>query len=75
MSANTILYSTSGCHLCELAAEILTSADYEFSAKDIAFDDDLYERYGERIPVVKRRDTQQELGWPFDTEQITEFLS
>jgi hypothetical protein len=34
----------------------------------------LLERYGVRIPVV-RDDQGRELGWPFDTAQLTAFLS
>ena len=33
------------------------------------------ERYGLRIPVLRRCDTGNELNWPFDAEQVVAFLS
>ena len=41
---------------------------------DIADSDGLFERYGLLIPVLRRVDTGQELGWPFDTAQVVNFL-
>ena len=41
---------------------------------DIADSDSLFESYGLRIPVLRRVDTGQELGWPFDTAQVVNFL-
>ncbi|MBC3767508.1 glutaredoxin family protein [Neptunicella marina] len=77
MQTEIILYSTSGCHLCEQAAELLnqTQPKVKWQTVDIAFDDDLFGRYGIRIPVIFRQDNQQELGWPFDAALLTEFLS
>lgn len=40
---------------------------------DIAGDDDLFARYGWRIPVLQRAD-DEELGWPFDLEAAREFV-
>nr|WP_263406905.1 glutaredoxin family protein [Salinimonas profundi] len=37
-------------------------------------DTTLYHEYGARIPVLKRTDTQQELGWPFDQQALKRFL-
>lgn len=74
-----ILYSTLGCHLCELAKEqiepLLDSLSLTIVEIDIANDDDLLERYGVRIPVIKTRDSINDLGWPFDTHQVHAFLS
>lgn len=77
MPAEVILYSTSGCHLCEKAAALLgqNQPKVAWQTVDIAFDDDLFKRYGIRIPVIFRQDNQQELGWPFDAALLTEFLS
>lgn len=41
---------------------------------DIAEHDDLLESYGIRIPVLKREDTGNELGWPFDETTLEQFL-
>lgn len=77
MSINVLLYSTQGCHLCELAMELIANLGTEYQPEiiDIAQDDILFERYGVRIPVIQRKDNQQELGWPFDENQLIEFLS
>lgn len=65
------MYSTSGCHLCE-EAQRLVYATLGFSVEevDIADDEQLLERYGIRIPVLKRTDTGVEIGWPFGSEEV-----
>ena len=73
------LYSTSACHLCEQAAAMVQAwRDQGLAPKvlevDIADDDDLFERYGVRIPVI-RRDDGEELGWPFDVQALGRFLA
>lgn len=49
-----ILYSTEGCHLCEQAEAIYQSLKLQTKLilKDIAFDDELFSRYGVTIPVL-----------------------
>ena len=42
---------------------------------DIAEHEGMVEQYGLRIPVLRRCDTGSELNWPFDAEQVVEFLS
>lgn len=73
-----ILYSTVGCHLCELALElaapILENANYQLQQQDIADSDELIDRYGIRIPVLRRPEKNSELNWPFDIDQLTSFL-
>lgn len=64
---------TKDCHLCEQAAEILDFIGVEFRAVDIADDEGLVERYGIRIPVLVRPDGQ-ELGWPFEPDQVQVFV-
>jgi len=41
---------------------------------DIADDGSLLERYGARIPVLRRTDNGAELGWPFDAVAVVQFL-
>lgn len=78
-----ILYGTLGCHLCELAETQLAAAlarlhdPIEIECIDIADGDDsdeLIERYGVRIPVLRRERDQSELGWPFADAELLEFL-
>lgn len=75
---NTLtLYSTLGCHLCDLAIEVLAHCS-EVSQKhvcsiDIADDDDLVSRYGVRIPVIAY--AGKELGWPFTVDDVSALLT
>ncbi|MCG3766396.1 glutaredoxin family protein [Vibrio cincinnatiensis] len=68
------LYSTSGCHLCEQAYQLLTQANIAapITIVDIAFDDELFSRYGVTIPVVACQGV--ELNWPFDFNELTQWL-
>ena len=71
------LFSTLGCHLCEIAeAEIMPLVEHGLLVElvDITDPDDLSEAYGLRIPVLRRVDTGAELDWPFDEEQVVAFL-
>ena len=68
-------YGTAGCHLCDDAKEILQQAGVNAAYIDIVGDDELFERYGMRIPVLKRTDNGAELGWPFDVAEMTQFLT
>jgi len=69
------LYGTSCCHLCEEAQAILRDAGIVAQDVDIADDGDLLERYGARIPVLRRTDNGAELGWPFDAVAVEQFLA
>ncbi|MDH2916751.1 MAG: glutaredoxin family protein [Gallionella sp.] len=69
-----VLYGTTFCHLCEQAEAVLQTVGVEAEHIDITEDDDLLERYGTRIPVVKREDTCAELGWPFDEAAMRGFI-
>ncbi|AMS21099.1 glutaredoxin [Pseudomonas synxantha] len=71
------LFGTLGCHLCELAEEVLMPlVDHGLMVEliDIADPEDLTEAYGLRIPVLRRVDTGAELDWPFDSDQVVAFL-
>jgi Glutaredoxin-like domain (DUF836) len=70
------LYSTSHCHLCELAHSLLMnfSDDVALAIIDIAEDEKLLDAYSLRIPVLQRLDTNTELNWPFNATDINEFL-
>lgn len=80
MSPELELYSTSACHLCEVAEALLAGVvpearlAWQCYVVDIADDDELLECYGIRIPVLRRSDTGAELGWPFDASQLLAFL-
>jgi len=71
-------YTTSQCHLCELAEALLVNTPMQspvpVDVVDIAQSEELVQRYGTRIPVLRRSDTGQELDWPFDRDQLLTFL-
>ncbi|MFT7413436.1 MAG: glutaredoxin [Methylophagaceae bacterium] len=72
-----ILYTTTGCHLCELADTLLQTLarhhQLTIIATEIADDDELVQRYGLRIPVVQFPDNT-DIGWPFDQHDIEKKL-
>ena len=73
------LYTTLGCHLCEIAESMVQSRKEAFAIDlvpvEISDDDALVEQYGVSIPVLKKAENEEELGWPFDHEQLSAFLS
>ncbi|NVD06637.1 glutaredoxin family protein [Vibrio sp. JPW-9-11-11] len=68
------LYSTEGCHLCEMALALTQQLHIldQVEIIDIAFDDELLSRYGVTIPVLRYQGN--ELNWPFDLEQLQVWL-
>ena len=81
MPKEVMLYTTAGCHLCELADEMmrhlsttdpLISGRYLLRLVEIADDKSLVELYGVRIPVLCRG--EDELGWPFEPEVLRDWL-
>lgn len=66
-----VLYGRPGCHLCEEAREAVQGALEDRAARglpnprlverNIELDDELHERYLERIPVLELRDRRLEL--------------
>ncbi len=75
---NLVLMTTAGCHLCEVAEGIIVSSlvqDCVVEAQDIAQSDALIEQYGVRIPVLVCENSGQELGWPFDADQLLAFVA
>lgn len=79
-----ILYTTSGCHLCE-EAEILVAPvlaylrqelghEFHLRLQEISDSEALVEAYGLRIPVLQVEGSALELGWPFDQAQAFAFL-
>ena len=69
-----ILLGTLGCHLCE-EAELIVAEFEQINIEniDIAEQEQWQEKYAIRIPVLVHQQTNSELGWPFDKEQVQEF--
>ena len=77
MPRDMILYSTWGCHLCEQAERLLQEAGAQYAMPayrvlDIVDDEAAFARYRLMIPVLKYN--EQELCWPFDAEQLAQWL-
>lgn len=57
MPRRVVLYSRPGCHLCDVAREVLLAerarTPFELVETDVEGDDDLEREYGIRIPVVE----------------------
>ncbi|MCP4411622.1 MAG: glutaredoxin family protein [Gammaproteobacteria bacterium] len=72
------LYSTENCHLCEEALTLcqpyINQGLVRVQSIDIVDDDELYRNYAIRIPVLKREDSGNEMGWPFDDNMLQKFL-
>jgi len=71
------LFGTLGCHLCEVAEALLmpfVEHGLLVELVDIGEDEAMVERYGLRIPVLRRCDSGAELNWPFDADQVVAFL-
>lgn len=72
-----VLLSTEHCSLCEQALDLLVSMPelrgMPLHVVDVAEDDGLLERYGERLPVLAM--AGRELDWPFTAGDVAAFLS
>ncbi len=70
------LYSRPECHLCDEAEALLgvVAPGHPFRTVDIEHDIDLLQRYGVRVPVLRREPSGAELGWPFDAHTLARFL-
>ncbi|MDO3720103.1 glutaredoxin family protein [Marinobacter sp. chi1] len=73
-----LFYTTSNCHLCEVAENLLIHTPMPkpipVDVVDIAQSESLVEKYGTRIPVLRRNDTGAELDWPFTKDDLLTFL-
>ncbi len=74
------LMTTLGCHLCEEAHTMLVycqeqGLNFDILPVEISESEELVENYGVRIPVLQHSAHNQELGWPFDMDQLQRFLS
>ncbi len=71
------LMTTLGCHLCDEAVavlmQVLDGEKFSVDLVDIAYDDELMNRYAESIPVLVCPQQKKELAWPFDATQLASF--
>ncbi len=69
-----LLFSTSGCHLCEQAELMLSDFGVPIEIIDIAEQTQWQPQYAVRIPVLYNPQTRQELDWPFDAAMVKALL-
>ena len=75
ISKTLTLYNTSHCHLCDNAIAILNElAINSFTIVEISESEPLLIAYGIRIPVLRREDNKAELNWPFNAQDVVQFL-
>lgn len=68
------LFQRDDCHLCDQALDLLAQAGFpDFASVWIDDDDALEERYGARVPVLRRSDGV-ELDWPFGRDDLLGFV-
>ena len=74
MTAIFELLGTSACTLCDeaesFARPIVEAFGWTLVVLDVAEDEDLYERFGMQIPVLRRSDVAEVLSWPFDVRDV-----
>lgn len=78
MSVLCELFGTLGCHLCEKAEQVLQPfvvRGLVVELLDITDSQQWFERYALTIPVLRRVDTGQELNWPFNEDDVLDFLT
>ncbi|MFO7788195.1 MAG: glutaredoxin family protein [Halospina sp.] len=80
MSTGTSLYFyiTENCELCEQAEQVLVRTPLDtplpVDVVDISESEELVEKYGERIPVLRMEPQGKELDWPFTSDDVIAFL-
>lgn len=71
------LLGTSGCHLCDVAGQLVAQAAGARALRwryiDIAGDEQLLATYGQRIPVLLL--AGRELDWPFGLLDILRLVT
>ncbi len=75
---NLLLFSTEACHLCGQALSLLQpwlQRGWSLREVDISESDELFQRYGLIIPVLRQEHSGRELHWPFDGDAVARFLA
>lgn len=70
------LIQKDNCHLCDLAWEQLADAGVaDFESLWIDENAELMNRYGARVPVLRREPDGVELDWPFTAAAVRRMLN
>lgn len=72
------LYTTSHCHLCEQAEELLSKLSKQYAIHwhsiEITDSPELLETYSHTIPVIKNLKSNTEIAWPFCEKELQSFI-
>ncbi len=87
MPIDLLLYTRSGCELCDRALDMFDqlcaegsinssdgAAKYAIKKVDIAGSEELTRKYGLSIPILERSDNAAQLCWPFPPSRLRDFL-
>lgn len=67
-----LLMHTQDCHLCEQAEAMLGALELPYRCCEITDKPEWVETYGIRVPVLVQ--DERELGWPFEPQQVVDFV-
>jgi hypothetical protein len=70
-----VLYQRDYCHLCDQALAVLAQARMpDFDSVWVDDSQELEDRYGTRVPVLRDVRDGRELDWPFDETAVRGFI-
>ena len=73
--ADLTLYQRDYCHLCDMALAIMAEAHApDFDSAWVDDSQEMEDRYGTRVPVLRDGRDGRELDWPFDAAAVRAFL-
>lgn len=76
---NYLLLATAGCHLCELAEQLIsecrfTGESFNIELIDIAEQTQWQQGFATKIPVLLHQESQHYINWPFTQDDILTFI-
>lgn len=74
MANQLLLLSTEGCHLCEEASLLCQRLGVTPQEIDIVEQEQWYESYRDKIPVLVLDTGEAGLFWPFSEHELIEFI-
>jgi len=74
INGELVLYTLTGCHLCDQVAIMLRDMGIGCTAVEIDSDEELERKYEIHIPVLYLPDAGKELFFPFNEDQVKKFL-
>jgi hypothetical protein len=74
--AEFVLYQRDYCHLCDQALAVLAEARApDFDSVWVDDSQELEQRYGTRVPVLRDVRNGRELDWPFDAVTVARWIN